>query len=64
MLFEADWQLLLKWHFSYGFLPCTKDAGTLAIEQGGGQKGCSTIDQATQQIIETELVHFNHSIKC
>jgi len=21
MIFEADWQLLLKWHSLYGFLP-------------------------------------------
>jgi len=21
MIFEADWQLLLKWHSAYGFLP-------------------------------------------
>jgi len=32
MLFEADWQLLLKWHSSYGFLPRTEEAGTLATE--------------------------------
>jgi len=58
MLFEADWQLLLKWHSSYGFLPRTEEAGTLIDEQGGGRKGRSAIDQATQQIVETELVHF------
>jgi len=34
MLFEADWQLLLKWHSSYGFLPCTEEAGMLIAEQG------------------------------
>jgi len=56
MLFEADWQLLLKWHSSYGFLPNSKAAGTLTSAQGGGRKGRSTIDQATQQIIETELI--------
>ena len=36
MIFEADWQLLLKWHSSYGFLPTTKFAGTLVDSQGGG----------------------------
>jgi len=59
MLFEADWQLLLKWYSSYGFLPRTEEAGTLATEQGGGRKGRSAIDQATQQVVETELVHLN-----
>jgi len=57
MLFEADWQLLLKWHSSYGFLPATEQAGKLAQEQGGGRKGRSAIDQATQQVVETEIIH-------
>jgi len=61
MLFEADWQLILKWHSSYGFLPCTEAAGMLTVEQGGGRKGCSAIDQATQQIVETELIHLNQT---
>jgi len=34
MLFEVDWQLLLKWHSSYGFLPCTEEAGMLIAVQG------------------------------
>jgi len=58
MLFEADWQLLLKWHSSYGFLPRTEEEGTLSDAQGGGRKGRSAIDQATQQVVETEIVHF------
>jgi len=57
MIFEADWQLLLKWHSSYGFLPKTEAAGTLVYAQGGGRKGRSAIDQAAQQIIETEVIH-------
>jgi len=48
MLFKANWQLLLKWHLSYGFLPVMETAGTLNIAQGGGHKGWSAIDQATQ----------------
>jgi len=59
MLFEVDLQLLLKWHLSYGFLPQTEQAGTLATEQGGGCKGRSAINQATQQILETEIIHLN-----
>jgi len=57
MIFEADWQLLLKWHSSYGFLPKTKAAGMLTPTQGGGQKGRSAIDQAVEHIVETEIVH-------
>jgi len=59
MLFEADWQLLLKLHSSYGFLLVTELAGMLAKEQGRCHKGRSTIDQATQQIVETEIMHLN-----
>jgi len=61
MLFEADWQLLLKWHLSQGFLPATEHTGTLAIQQGSGRKGCSAIDQVTQQVLETELIHLDQN---
>ncbi len=33
--------------------------GTLVNAQGGGHKGSSAIDQATQQIVETEITHLN-----
>jgi len=56
MIFEADWQLLLKWHASYGFLPRTEHARTLTPDQGGGRKGRSAIDQALQLVAESELV--------
>jgi len=59
MIFEADWQLLLKWHSSYGFLPKSELAHTLTTAQGGGRKGRSAIDQATQQVIEMELTALN-----
>jgi len=55
MLFEADWQLLLKWHSSYGFLPKAEKAKTLTINQGGGRKGRSAIDQAMLQVAEIEI---------
>jgi len=57
MIFEADWQLLLKWHSSYGFLPKTEMARMLIQAQGGGRKGQSVIDQATQHILETKIAH-------
>jgi len=59
MIFEADWQLILKWHSAKGFLPKTEARKTLTPVQGGGRKGRSAIDQATQQVIEHELVHLN-----
>jgi len=33
--------------------------GTLVNAQGGGHKGSSAIDQATQQIVETEITNLN-----
>jgi len=39
MIFEADWQLLLKWHSSHGFLPKMESAKTLVYKQGGRRKG-------------------------
>jgi len=62
MIFKANWQLLLKWHSSYGFLPRTEQAGTLVYAQGAGRKGCSAIDWAMQPIVEMEIVHLNQTL--
>jgi len=62
MIFKADWQLLLKWHSSYGFLPKMESNGTLVNAQGGGRKGRSFIDQATQHILETEITHLQQTL--
>jgi len=59
MIFEANWQLVLKWHSSYGFLPCTENAHTLTLDQGSGQKEQSAINQALQLIAKSELVCLN-----
>jgi len=59
MIFEADWQLILKWHSSYGFLPKSESANVLTTAQGGGRKGRSAIDQSTQQVIKMELIKLN-----
>jgi len=59
MIFKANWQLLLKWHSLHGFLPKSEQAQTLTPAQGGGHKGCSAIDQATQQVIEKETIQLN-----
>jgi len=56
MLFEANWQLLLKWHSSHGFLPKSAINHTLTNAQGGGCKGHSAIDLATQQVLKTKVI--------
>jgi len=47
MIFKADWQLLLKWHSSYGFLLWTEWHGILTTAQGSGRwkERQSAIDQ-------------------
>jgi len=62
MLFEADWQLLLKWHSSYGFLPKSEINHALTDAQGGGRKGHSAINQATQQVIKMEVIRLNQHL--
>jgi len=59
MIFESDWQLLLKWHSSYGFLPKAEQNQTLTPHQGGGRKGHSAIDQALLQVIKSEIIHLD-----
>jgi len=61
MNFEAGWQLVLKWQSSYGSLPKVEHAHTLIYKQVGGRKGHSAIDQATQQIVENELLNLNQT---
>jgi len=55
-VFKEDWQLLLKWHSSYGFLSRMEKAHTLTSDQGGGHKGQRAINLAMQLDIETKLV--------
>ncbi len=62
MIFEADWQLLLKWHSAKGFLSKSEAQNTLTPVQGGGRKGRSAINQATQQVVEQELLHLNQKL--
>jgi len=57
--FTSDWQLLLKWHSAHSFLPKSKVNATLTPIQGRGCKGCSAIDQVTQQVVENKLIHLN-----
>jgi len=59
MIFEADWQLLLKWHSAKGFLPKSEARKTLTLVQGGGRKGRFAIDPAMQQVVEQELINLN-----
>jgi len=38
MILKADWQLFLKWHLAYGFLPKSKSNHMLMPLQGGSHK--------------------------
>jgi len=62
MIFEVDWQLLLKWHSAYGFLLKSKVTQSLTPVQGSSQKGHSAINQVTQQVVETEIVHLHQCL--
>jgi len=48
-LFEADYNLLLKWHSSKGFMAKAEDHHTLHDSQGGRQPGRSAIDLACKK---------------
>jgi len=54
--FQSRVAVPLKWHSLYGFLPKSKKAHTLTLAQGGGHKGHSAINQATQQVVEMEFI--------
>jgi len=60
-LFEADYNLLLKWHSSMGFLPRAKRADRIHDSQGGGQPGRSAIDLACKKIVLYDHVHITRT---
>jgi len=62
MIFEADWQLLRKWHSLHSFLPKSEINHALTDAQGGGRKGCSAINQATQQVLNMEVIRLNQCL--
>jgi len=49
-LFEADYNLLLKWHSSLGFTPKSEKHDRILDSQGGGSAGQSEIDLACKKV--------------
>jgi len=60
-LFEADYNLLLKWFSSLGFLPKSEKAGRLHDSQGGGRPGRSAIDLACKKLVLYDYIHITRS---
>jgi len=60
-LFEADYNLLLKWFSSLGFLPKSEKAGWLHASQGGSQPSQSTIDLACKKSVLYDYIHITCS---
>ncbi len=50
-LFEADYNLLLKWHLSLGFMPKSKKHDCILDSQGGGRAGRSAINLACKKVV-------------
>jgi len=50
-LFEVDYNLLLKWHSSLGFMPKLEKHDCILDSQGGGRAGQSAIDLACKKVL-------------
>jgi len=56
-LFEANYNLLLKWHSSKGFMIKAEHNNTLQDNQGGGQPGRSAIDLTCKKMVIFDYVY-------
>jgi len=56
---EADYNLLLKWNSSLGFMHRAEDNLQLTNSQCGGRKGRSTIDLAIKKVVTYEYICIN-----
>jgi len=56
---EADYNLLLKWNSSLGFMRCAEDNLQLTDSQGGGRKGRSAIDLAVKKAVTYDYIRIN-----
>jgi len=54
-LYEADYNLLLKWFSSKGFILCSKKAHRITDSQGGGQAGHSAIDLVITKVLSYKV---------
>jgi len=60
-LFEADYNLLLKWHSSKGFMAKAEHHNTLDDSQGGGRPGRCAIDLACKKMVLFDYVHMTRT---
>jgi len=60
-LFEADYNLLLKWHSSLGFMPKSEIHHRILESQGGGRAGHSAIDLACKKVVTYNYLHVTHT---
>ncbi len=54
-LYEADYNLLLKWFSSQGFILTSENAQRINESQGGGRPGRSAIDLAITKVLSYEI---------
>jgi len=54
-LYEADYNLLLKWFSSQGFILKSKKAHRITESQGGGRPGRSTINLMLTKVLSYEV---------
>jgi len=54
-LYKADYNLLLKWFSSKGFIIRSEAANRITDSQGGGRPGCSAINLAITKVLSYEV---------
>jgi len=54
-LYEANYNLLLKWFSSQGFIIKSEQATQITDNQGGGRPGRSTIDLALTKVLSYKV---------
>jgi len=54
-LYEADYNLLLKWFSSKGFILCSEQAHRIMDNQGGGRPSHSAINLAITKVLSYKV---------
>ena len=54
-LYEADYNLILKWFSSQGFILKSETAHQINNSQGGGRPRCSAINLAITKVLSYEI---------
>jgi len=60
-LFEGDYNLILKWYSSRGFLQKAEQHHRLHNSQGGGRPGCSAIDLACKKLVLSDHIRITRT---